>query len=183
MPPSEKIKVKEPGGERWLDEDLYQFDLPEEVDERTVAGKMRKVLLENKGCRKLQIPGETSLRVEYGIDRIDPERKWLEGRFRVTIRAEETKTTLFETTLGSGNDAWSRGSFIPLDQYAGQTVELCLSARVVNGDPEESGLLVWARPSIQQRSRLEDNEARRARTTEREQQLRELQLKALGYAE
>lgn len=183
MPPIKKTRVLELEGDRWLDDDLYQYGLPEDMKRRTISGKPRKVLPENRGCRKLQIPQDATMRVEFGIDRKLKDSQWLEGEFRLKIRAQGKATNLVKATLGSESDSWTRLKTVPLDKFAGQTVNLCLSTFVIDGDKGAASRLVWGNPVIDLRWRAEERIRRGRRITERERKLQEMQLEALGYAD
>ena len=168
----------------FVDDDLFGFALPGEVERRKVAGHEREVAPENKGCREILVPPDAILRVEYGIDRDLERPEWLEGRFELWIRGGGDDRKLVDANLGGSVDAWYRsGTTISLADLAYRKVEICLEASVVEGNQDEVDQLVWGNPVIESTSQLQRDPQPAKTITEQERQLQERQLKALGYVD
>ncbi|MDX2437245.1 MAG: arylsulfotransferase family protein [Acidobacteriota bacterium] len=168
----------------FVDADLYRFALPEEVERRTVADLERKVAPENQACRQLLFPPDAILRVQYGIDRDLKRPEWLEGRFRLWIEGGGMNRKLVDAHLGSGVDTWHRSRTpIDLGDLAYRTMKMCISAKVVDGDPDAVDQLVWGNPFIESTSQVPPGPLQAKRISEQEKKLQEQQLKALGYVD
>ncbi len=168
----------------FVDDDLFGFALPEEVERREVADHERKVVPENQGCREIVVPPDAMLRVEYGIDRDLEWPEWLEGRFELWIRGGGTDLKLVDANLGGSADVWYRSrSPIDLSDFAYRRMRMCISAEVVDGDQDAADLLVWGNPVIESSSQLSRGPRAPRTMTDQERQLQERQLKALGYVD
>jgi hypothetical protein len=168
----------------FVDDDLFGFALPEEVERRKVADHERKVVPENQGCRKILVPPDAILRVEYGIDRDLEWPEWLEGRFELWVRGGGENRKLVDANLGGSVDSWYRSRTpISLADLAYRKVEMCVEASVVEGDQDAVDQLVWGNPVIESTSQLTRGQPAAKPITEQERQLQERQLKALGYVD
>jgi hypothetical protein len=168
----------------FVDDDLFGFALPEEVERREVADHERKVAPKNEGCRRILIPPDAILRIEYGIDRDLEWPEWLEGRFELSIRGGSTNRKLVDAHLGGSADVWYRSRTpISLADFAYRNVQVCISAEVVEGDQSAVEHLVWGNPVIESTSQVPRGQPAATPLTEQERQLQERQLKALGYVD
>jgi len=168
----------------FVDADLYRFALPEEVERRVVAEQERKVAPENRGCRQILVPPDAILRVQYGIDRDAKSTEWVEGRFRLWIEGGGMNRKLVDAHLGSGVDTWHRSrAAIDLGDLAYRKMKMCISAEVVDGDPDAADQLVWGNPFIESTSQVPPGPLQARRVSEQERKLQEQQLKALGYVD
>ena len=165
----------------YVDKDLYTFVLPEEFVTREVAGKKRRLVPSNSGCRELVIPPDATLKVDFGIDEARLRHKFVSARFRLTIASEGSLETLLDVTMDSeSEELWRRRTF-SLDELAYQSVEMCI-ATDTEGESATSGeLVVWGAPAISSSTQRPTLKGRKERITDQERKLREQQLKALGY--
>ncbi len=168
----------------FVDADLYEFALPEEVERRTVADQQREVVQENSGCRQILMPPDAVLRVQYGLDRDLGSPEWLEGRFRLWIEGGGKSRKLVDAHLGSAVDTWHRSRVnIDLGEFAYQKIKMCISADVVAGDQDALDDLLWGNPFIKSTSQVPPGPPQAKRISEQEKKLQEQQLKALGYVD
>ena len=168
----------------YVDDDLFGFALPEEVERRKVSDHERKIVPENQGCREILVPPDAILRIEYGIDRDLEWPEWLEGRFQLWIRGGGADRKLVDANLGASVDAWYRSPTpISLEDLAYRKVQMCISAEVVDGDRDAVDHLVWGNPVIESTSQRPRDSRPVKAMTEQERQLQERQLKALGYVD
>jgi len=166
----------------YVDIDLYRFALTEEFITRDLAGFSRRLLRGLNECRELRIPPGAEMWVEFGIDEARLEGRWLEGRFRLTIQREgEAPETVLDRNLNTESESPWRGRWIGLGRFSYQQVQMCVATEVIGEleNPEE--MVAWGNPLIKSRIQHPYDERKRARVNAREKELREQQLKALGY--
>lgn len=182
--PESASKVAPADARPFIDADLYRFALPEEDVRREIAGRERKATPENEGCRSILVPPDAILRFQYGIDRDPDDTGWLEGRFRLWIRGGGTDRKLVDSNLSGDADVWYRPrQTVNLKEFAYRTMNLCISAQVVEGDPDDRDQLVWGNPFIDSTSQVPKGPRAARKMTAQEKKLQEQQLKALGYVD
>jgi hypothetical protein len=169
----------------FIDRDLYQFLLAEEVRRLSLKGSRRKVLRHPSACRELLIPPDATVTFEYGLN----ERKLDDGRLEVVFTAtgreigSEETLRLLEDLVRSDAPALWREATASLQDYAYRSFQLCLDARVLvaeaNADPD--GAIVWANPRIASPDR--EAPVPRRQRSKRERELEERQLRAIGYVQ
>jgi len=166
----------------YVDIDLYRFALTEEFITRDLAGFSRRLLRGLNECRELRIPPGAEMWVEFGIDEARLEGRWLEARFRLTVQREgEAPETVLDRNLNTESESPWRGRWIGLGRFSYQQVQMCVATEVIGEleNPEE--MVAWGNPLIKSRIQHPYDERKRARVNAREKELREQQLKALGY--
>ena len=182
--PESPSKVVPADTRPFIDADLYRFDLPEEDVRREIAGRERKTTLENEGCRSILVPPGAILRFQYGIDRDPEDTEWLEGRFRLWIRGGGTDRKLVDSNLSGDRDVWYRPrQTVNLREFAYRRMNLCISAQVIEGDPDDRDQLVWGNPFIESTSQVPRGPRASRKMTAQEKKLQEQQLRALGYVD
>jgi hypothetical protein len=166
----------------YIDIDLYRFALTEDFTTRELGGFSRRLLRGLDECHELLIPPAAKVWVEFGIDEARLEGRWIEGRFRLTVkRWDQAPETVLDRTLNPGSTSPWRGRWIDLGQFSYQRVEMCVATEVT-GDIENPGEVVaWGNPLISSSLQHPYEELKQEKVNEREEKLREQQLKALGY--
>ena len=120
--------------------------------------------------------------VEFGIDEARLEGRWLEARFRLTVQREgEAPETVFDRNLNQESESPWRGRWIGLGRFRYQPVQMCVATEVIGEMENPEEMVAWANPLIKSRIQHPYDERKRARVNQREKELREQQLKALGY--
>ena len=166
----------------YVDIDLYRFALTEEFTTRNLAGFSRRVLRGLDECRELLMPPGAEMWLEFGIDEARLEGRWLEARFRLTVQREgEAPETALDRTLNPDSESPWRGRWIRLGRFSYQRVQMCVATEVVGEMDNPEDMVAWGNPLIRSRIHHPYDERKQARVSEREQELREQQLKALGY--
>ena len=165
----------------YVDIDLYSYAIPEHHVTRKVAGRNRKTVPDGNSCRELLIPPDATMRAPFGIDESVPQDGWSQARFRMTLEFDGRRETLIDQTIESGDEKLWLVRKVPLEQYAYERVELCISTEV-DGKTKDSELsAVWGNPNIEATTMRPPSLGTKHRMTEQERKLREQQLKALGY--
>jgi hypothetical protein len=179
----EEIEVRVSGDTRpYVDIDLYRFALTEEFTTRDLAGFSRRLLRGLDECRELRIPPGARMWVEFGIDRERLQEREIEARFRLTVQREgDPPETLLERTLNQESESPWRGRWIPLARFGYQKVQMCVATEVVGEWENLEEVIAWGNPLIKSPIHHPYEERKQARVNEREEKLREQQLKALGY--
>ena len=179
----EETEVRVEGDTRpYVDIDLYRFALTEEFTTLDLAGFSRRLIRGLDECRELRMPPGAEMWVEFGIDEARLEDRWIEARFRLTVQKEgEAPETLLDRTLNPDSKSPWRGRSIGLGRFSYQQVQMCIATEVIGemDNPEE--MVAWGNPLIKSRIHHPYEERKRARVSTREKELREQQLKALGY--
>ena len=164
----------------YVDMDLYAFALPEEFVTRVVAGKKRKLVPSNSGCRELVIPPDATMRANYGIDESVSEDEWKTVRFGMTIDDGGIERLIDDIVDSDSKDQW-RQRRVTLGKYAYKQVRLCISTEVEGRAHEPQALARWANPIIESKTQRPPRLRIPRRVSEKERQLQERQLEALGY--
>ena len=165
----------------FVDSPLYRFDFPSDTEERVVNGKKRKLLRSNEGCRRLLIPPQASMGVNFGIDGARLGDRRLLARYTMTIAGDDGSVMVVDETLDSGSgDLWMRRG-VPLGSYAYEHVQMCIATEIEDGADNLLELAVWANPIITSKLLSPPRLRPVNQITEQERRLREQQLKALGY--
>jgi hypothetical protein len=183
LPRPKETEVRIQGsGRPYIDIDLYRLALPEEDVSREIAGHSRRLLRKNNLCRELLIPPRAKMWIEFGIDQARLKGRWLEARFKLTAQRDgHPPEILIERTLNSDSEKPWRGRWIRLARFSYENVEVCVSTEV-SGDVKNPGRVVaWSNPVIECPIQHPFREKKQQRISERERELREQQLKALGY--
>jgi len=181
MSVADPIEVRPTDDRPFVDIDLYKLGLVNDTERRDVGGKERRVMSWNTGCRKLVIPPDATLKVDFGIDEAQLRRRSVTGRFRLTIASGGPPETLLDVMMDSASDKlWRRQTFA-LDELAYHGVEMCI-ATDAEGEAEASvELFLWGVPVISSSTQRPTLKAREERITDQERKLRDQQLEALGY--
>lgn len=181
--PPDEIEVRLQGDKRpYVDIDLYRFALTEEFMTRTLAGHSRRLLRTDNACRELLIPPRPIMWTEFGIDEERLRGKWVEARFRITIDDGVRPTeTILDTTLNPESVSPWRGRNLALGKYTYKTVTMCLSTEAEGEMDDPYQVVAWANPLIRSRAQHPEVERSEEKITDQERELREKQLKALGY--
>ena len=165
----------------FVDTGLYRFDLNFDVDARIVNGKKLKVLRSNHECRRLLIPPQASVRVTFGIDGEKLDGRDVRARFTMTITDDASATVIVNKTLDSGTGRlWIRQN-LPLADFAFQNVEMCITTEIDSPAENLAELAFWANPIVHSKSQHPARLSAENRITKQERELRNQQLKALGY--
>jgi len=166
----------------YVDIDLYRFALTEEFITRDIAGFSRRLVRGLDECRELRMPPGAEMWVEFGIDEGRLEGRRLEARFRLTVQREgEPPETLLDRTLNPDSKSPWRGRWIPLGKFSYQRVQMCVSTKITGEMENPEDMVAWGNPLIRSPVQHPFDEQNEARVSEREEKLREQQLKALGY--
>jgi hypothetical protein len=183
LPRPEETEVEVVGDNRpYVDIDLYRFALTEEFTTRDLAGFSRRLLRGLDECRELRIPPQAKMWVEFGIDEARLEGRWLDAHFRLTVQREgEAPETLLERTLNPDSKSPWRGRWIGLEKFSYQRVKMCVATEVTPAMENPGDMVAWGNPLISSPVHHPYGEMKQARVNEREEKLREQQLKALGY--
>ena len=169
----------------FIDRELYAFLVAEQGRRLSVKGSKRKVLRNTTGCRKLVIPPEATVSFGYGLDQREIGDERMQVRFAATARevGSESTTRLLEDVVRSDSRELWRKATASLEDYAYRSIELCLDAQI--GVAARGALparaIVWGPPKVA--SPYREASARRREPTERERQLEEKQLRAIGYVQ
>ena len=166
----------------YIDMDLYKFALTEDFTLREVDGMERVLLRTHNDCRELFMPPLSTMWIEFGIDVGRLGDRWVEGRFVLSIAEKGgPREVLFDTELNPESKSPWRGRKFHLGKYSYKKVELCIATEV-EGDMEDPFKMVaWANPLITSRVHRPHEILSEVELTDQERELREQQLKALGY--
>jgi hypothetical protein len=183
LPPQEATEVRLDADQGpYVDIDLYRFALSEEDVTRVIEGIPRQVLRDDADCRRVLVPPGAEMWVEFGIDQARVRGKRLEARFVMTIQdAGRAPETLLDRRLDLESESPWRGRMIPLGRYAYRKVELCVATEADGDVDDPFAAVTWGNPLILSSVQHPVAEAREEVVTEQERNLREQQLKALGY--
>jgi outer membrane protein assembly factor BamB len=165
----------------YIDMDLYNFALPEEMVIREVAGKERKLVPWNSGCRKLRIPPDAMMRSQFGIDTGESAGGWNSARFGMTLDDGEVETTIIDETITPDSKRLWRQRRVDLSEFGAKRVNVCLSAEVDGGPADSQVHAVWANPVIESKTQRPPRLRSARRVSEQERKLQKQQLEALGY--
>jgi hypothetical protein len=166
----------------YIDMELYAFALPEDLLIREVAGKKRKLVPCNNGCRELAIPPDATLRANFGVDQSASESGWNTIRFIMTIDDGEATTLIDETVASDAKKLW-RQRRVNLGRFDSKRVSLCISTEIDGGVHDTQALAVWANPVIESKIQRPPRLRIARRLTERERKLQKQQLEVLGYVD
>jgi hypothetical protein len=164
-----------------VDVDLYRFALAEDFETRTVAGHSRRLLREDNECRELLIPPGAAMWVEFGIDEERLQGRWIEAHFRLTVDAGDgPPETLLDRSLTPESKSPWRGRNLQLGRFAYKRITMCVATEARGEMENPLDMVAWGNPLISSRVQRPFEEKPET-ITEQERQLREQQLKALGY--
>lgn len=164
----------------YVDMDLYSFALPEEFVTRVVAGKKRKLVPSNSGCREFVIPPDATMRANFGIDENVTEDEWKTVRFRMTIDDGGIETLIDDSVDSDSKNRW-RLRRVALGKYAYKRVGVCISTEIEGRAHDPQALAVWANPIIESTTQRPPRLRIARRVSKQERELQERQLEALGY--
>jgi len=175
---------KTPGDHQaFIDIDLYKLGLVNDTERREIAGRERRVMSWNSGCRQLVIPPDATLKAEFGFDETRLGTTPLTGRFQLTIALDGPPESFFDVTLESGSDTLWQVETFALDELAYQNVEMCIATDLDGDGADLEKVAVWSVPIISSSTQRPTLKAREQRITEEERKLRDQQLEALGYVD
>jgi hypothetical protein len=160
--------------------DLYNFALPEEMVIREVAGKERKLVPWNSGCRELMIPPDAVMRSHFGVDRGISGEAWESVRFTMTIDDGGVETVIDDTIAPDSRRLW-RQRRVDLGQFGATRANVCISAEVDGSKHDSHVQAVWANPVIESTTQRPSRLGIARRISEQERRLQKQQLEALGY--
>ena len=183
LPPQQPVEIQPAGGVGpYVDIDLYRFALSEEDVTRVIEGIPRQVLRDDADCRRVLVPPGAAMWVEFGIDEARVRGERLEARFVMTIQdGNREPETLLDRRLNLESESPWRGRSIPLGRFAYRTVELCMATEAEGDSLNPLDAVSWGNPLILSSVQHPVAEITEEVLTEQERQLREQQLKALGY--
>ena len=166
----------------YLDRALYDFLLPSQKG-RQLPGWEGQALVEPRACRQLIIPPDAILRVDYGLHREALGGRPFAARFIVEIRDKESgeTTRVLDDEVRSDQIQLVRNLKVSLASHALATTDVCLDAQPLGTtdgvSPQEA--MVWLEPKI--RTAQPANRDAEPQPTQAERNLRERQLRMLGY--
>jgi hypothetical protein len=167
----------------FVDVDLYRFALTEEFVTRTIAGFSRRLLRTDNECREVLMPPGATVWVEFGIDEQRLQGRWVEARFRLTVDdGDGPPETVFDRSLNPESESPWRGRSLRLGRFAYKWVTMCVATDAEGEMEDPLEMVAWGNPLISspvQRPYEEPTET----VTEQERELREQQLRALGYVQ
>jgi hypothetical protein len=169
-----------------VDKDLHTFAVSWEYTLREIAGTRRQIVRRDVDCRELVIPRGASIHFEYGFDTERLGEAELTADFRFTMRpvdGDETKL-LHQDTMASTDTSLWRAHWSPVPFRGYRRVEMCLDIEGDGGFPPDRvrDVAVVDNPRIYSRFNPSlSREFRDRELTQQEKDLRERQLRALGY--
>ena len=167
-------------GQPYIDMDLYNFALPEELVIRDVAGRERKLVPSNSGCRELVIPPDAAMRANFGIDSRASGDGVKRVHFIMTIDDGEVDTLIDDTIASDAKKLW-RLRRVNLGKYASKRVNVCISTEIDGGADDPQALAAWANPVIESTTQRPPRLRTARRVSKQERKLQKQQLEALGY--
>ena len=166
----------------FLDKALYDFLLPLQPF-RELPGWEGRALRDPQSCRHLIIPPDARLRVRYGLHREALNDRPFAARFVVEIRDQESgqTTRVLDDVVRSDQTTLTRTLEASLAGHAFANADVCLDAQSLGKTPGVSPreAMVWMEPTIASGPSA-DRDAE-PELTQAEQDLRERQLRTLGY--
>jgi len=167
----------------FVDVDLYRFALTEEFVNRTIAGYSRRLLRTDNECREVLMPPGATVWVEFGIDEQRLQERWLEARFRLTVDdgSGPPETILDRTLTPESKSPW-RGRDVRLGRFAYKWVTMCVATEADGEMENPLEMVAWGNPLISSPVQRPFEELTEI-VTEQERELREQQLRALGYVQ
>ncbi len=168
----------------YLDTALYDFLLPMQPS-RQLEGWDRKALKESLTCRRLIIPPDATMRLTYCLHQEAMNRSPFAARFIVDIRdtVSGEMTRVLEDEVQSKRYELPREATVSLASYAFALTEVCLDAQPLGTTEGAAPLeaMVWLEPKIESGSRAHSDAEEDF--TQAEHDLRQWQLRTLGYVE
>jgi outer membrane protein assembly factor BamB len=175
----------------FVDQELHNFAVSGEYEDRTINGKKRSIILPEIRCRELIVPHGAIIGLSYGLDKDRLGRSKLSARFRFTLRPVAADnpgggeaTVLHEDVVASDSDDLWRRKWIRLGPPPYRRVELCVDVevdgKVKAGRVQKIVAVENIRIDSRDRPRL-PKEFRKWRLTPQERKIQEQQLEALGY--
>jgi len=182
LPIPEAVEVSPNDDRPFIDIDLYKLGLVNDTERRDINGRDRKVMSWNTGCRKLVIPPDATLKIDFGIDESLLGDQSVRARFHLTITIDGRPKTLLDETIDAVSDTlWQRKTFA-LDELAYKSVEMCIAIDDADGNGMDlEQIAVWGAPVISSSTQRPTLKATEERITAEERKLRDQQLEALGY--
>ena len=183
LPRPQEMPVTITGDKRpYIDMDLYKFALTEDFTLREVDGMERALLRTHNSCRELHMPPLSTMWIEFGIDMERLGDRWLEGRFVLSIGEKDNpRDVLFDTRLNPESKSPWRGRKFHLGKYSYKKIEMCIATEVESDLEDPFKMVAWANPLINSRVHRPHEVLSEVVLTDQERELREQQLKALGY--
>lgn len=171
----------------YVDRSLYQFGLSHAVRDITLGKQKFSVLKQDEVCRRLMVPDEATLALEFGIDRRAATCRGSQecsGIFQATLQSEQDeRIELMNTTIRLSQPEQMKKKKFDLSEYAYEQIELCLKT-YASSNLQKRGKrspLLWGNPTLRaKREPIEDSGLTGALSREEEKTLAK-QLKALGY--
>jgi hypothetical protein len=167
----------------FVDVDLYRFALTEEFVTRTIAGYPRRLLRTDNECREVLVPPGATVWIEFGIDEQRLQGRWVEARFRLTVDdGDGPPETVFDRSLNPESESPWRGRRLRLGRFAYKWVTMCVATDAEGEMEDPLEMVAWGNPLISSPVQRPYEEPT-ATVTEQERELREQQLRALGYVQ
>jgi hypothetical protein len=186
-PPGEK-SVSRPGRPPWVDIELGQYTFRPEYRVREVYGRIREVLKDPSGCRKLLLPAQPVIHAAYGFAEEGRGGAPPEATFLVTVRplkGGEARTVIDETVLSTEEMPY-RDVFVAVPGLGLQRVELCVDVAVPGQSADEKlhRSVILSNPRFYSQPRSQMNQRwKERRLSRKEQDFQERQLRAIGYVQ
>jgi hypothetical protein len=178
--PAEARKRVEP----FVDMSLYDF-LDAEEPRRSLPGWKGDALVETRICRRLIVPPQAGLTVGYGLDANALGDRPFSARFAVEIRDTESgeTTRLLNDEVHSDQRPLARKLKVSLADRPFAAIDLCLDAQPLENPHRVAAeeAMVWMEPKI--RSRTDADHGAEPHLSRAERELRERQLRTLGYVQ
>ena len=184
LPRPVETEVRVQGDRRpYVDADLYTFALSEEFVTRMVAGFSRRVLRDDNECRELLIPPGAVVWVEFGINENRLRGRWVKAQFRLTVDdGSGPPETILDRILTPESESPWRGRDVRLGRFAYKWVTMCVATEAEGEMEEPLEMVAWGNPLISSPVQRPFQNLPES-FPEQERQLREQQLKALGYVQ
>ncbi len=181
MPPQDNQPVLGDPDLPYIDRELYQLGIRNEVRRKEIAGAVRFVLPDGIECRQLVIPPDGVLRGGFGFSGGTEPQTAMRVRFRLVIGHQGVRRKLVDVVLASFGDAWVRVPEISLGRYAYQNVNLCVLGSTLEGGEVAESRMAWGNQTIESTTLRPVDDLPARRISDRERALRIRQLQTLGY--
>jgi hypothetical protein len=176
-----------PPQRRWpyISQELHTFAVSGEYRHLEVAGRIRQVVKDPSSCRQMVLPAQPALSVGFGIDPTAPGAEGVTARLTITLESVDSGqiTTLLDQTASSDDEELWHQPWIPVSGHDFRTVLLCLSLNTPhgNGNAPNHPAAVIENPRFYAGDHPQPPRRPEEELSEQEKQLREEQLRAIGY--
>jgi hypothetical protein len=181
LPVADAVEIRPTDDRPFIDIDLYKLGLVNDTERRDVAGRVRRVMSWNNGCRELVIPPDATLNVQFGLDESQLSGRAGAVRFRLTIESQGPAEILLDEKVDSASSPRWRKEVFSLSGLAYENIEMCIATEGEGDLVDLGSLAVWNQPIISSATQRPTLKPREERITEEERKLRDQQLEALGY--